>query len=680
MSSESLESNTFSRKDPSLKILVLVETQYSLLGRQIVEVVEAARFKVKVEISGKSLPLLTNLDRGKYAVIVFENLDRYLKMNKWNRELLDKYCLEYRVGIIGFLPYSKGSDQSVVQSKMTGIPLRGFPLYADTKLNVRDYRLETSSPVFRLIRSSPRLVVDGLVSGGSHWTGIQSNDPSFEAIATAVKVDESKDNLTSFGKNNNTIPEERVATIVLDKGSFDGIQRVIFGSGLDSLWIHKIIFLDCISFLSHDRLSLPLKRYLLIDIDDIFVGETGTRMKRQDVFSLLEAQKKIRSMIPGFRFNLGFSGKYYHKGSDEEDEGDDELIRQSDKFWWFCHMWSHSQPHLYNLTSLETEMKMNKEFAVKNGIPTDSGYSIAPHHSGVYPVHEALYEAWKSVWDVKVTSTEEYPHLRPARLRRGFLHQGISVLPRQTCGLYTHTIFYDKYPGGADKLDKSIFGGELFYTLVLNPVNIFMTHLSNYGNDRLAIYTFESVLSFISCWTNLVFETVPPKDLASVYFSIHPEESDPVWTNPCMDKRHVSIWSVNKSCEQLPKFLVVGPQKTGTTALYTFLQMHPSIQSNFMSSESFEEVQFFSGKNYYKGLDWYMNYFPSSNKNVSHDKSNVILFEKSATYFDGEQVPLRVHSLLPSAKIIVILISPIRRAYSWYQVSNDNYCVIFLRY
>lgn len=44
------------------------------------------------------------------------------------------------------------------------------------------------------------------------------------------------------------------------------------------------------------------------------------------------------------------------------------------------------------------------------------------------------------------------------------------VLPRQTCGLFTHTIFYKEYPGGPQELDKSIRGGELFLTVLLNPV------------------------------------------------------------------------------------------------------------------------------------------------------------------------------------------------------------------
>ena len=54
-------------------------------------------------------------------------------------------------------------------------------------------------------------------------------------------------------------------------------------------------------------------------------------------------------------------------------------------------------------------------------------YSVAPHHSGVFPVHEQLYEAWKRVWGIQVTSTEEYPHLKPAWNIRGFVHNGIKV-------------------------------------------------------------------------------------------------------------------------------------------------------------------------------------------------------------------------------------------------------------
>lgn len=52
-------------------------------------------------------------------------------------------------------------------------------------------------------------------------------------------------------------------------------------------------------------------------------------------------------------------------GTEEEDEGDDLLLRSVDEFWWFPHMWSHMQPHLFhNESSLVEQMILNKEFAL----------------------------------------------------------------------------------------------------------------------------------------------------------------------------------------------------------------------------------------------------------------------------------------------------------------------------
>lgn len=47
----------------------------------------------------------------------------------------------------------------------------------------------------------------------------------------------------------------------------------------------------------------------------------------------------------------------------------------------------------------------------------------------------------------------------------------LKVLPRQTCGLFTHTIFINKFPGGRNRLEQSIRGGELFQILLYNQVD-----------------------------------------------------------------------------------------------------------------------------------------------------------------------------------------------------------------
>ena len=57
-----------------------------------------------------------------------------------------------------------------------------------------------------------------------------------------------------------------------------------------------------------------------------------------------------------------------------------------------------------------------------------------------------------------------------------------------------------------------------------------MTHMNNYGRDRLALYTFEGLVKFVRCWTNLRLLSVPPLQLGINYFSMFPEEKDPLWT------------------------------------------------------------------------------------------------------------------------------------------------------
>ncbi|XP_051820888.1 bifunctional heparan sulfate N-deacetylase/N-sulfotransferase 4 isoform X2 [Antechinus flavipes] len=577
-----------SKTDPT--VLLFVESQYSQLGQDIIAILESSRFQYHMVIApGKGdIPPLTDNGKGKYTLVIYENVLKYVTMDSWNRELLEKYCVEYSVSIIGF---HKANENSLPSTK-----LKGFPLNLYNNIALKDCFINPQSPLLHITKA-PKFEKGPLP--GEDWTIFQFNHSTYQPILL-TELQTSK--LFEVPLSSTNV----YATVIQDLGLHDGIQRVLFGNNLN-FWLHKLIFIDAISFLSGKKFTLSLDRYILVDIDDIFVGKEGTRMNVKDVKALLETQNLLRTQVANFTFNLGFSGKFYHTGTEEEDEGDDLLLRSVDEFWWFPHMWSHMQPHLFhNESSLVEQMILNKEFALEHGIPINMGYAVAPHHSGVYPVHIQLYEAWKKVWGIQVTSTEEYPHLKPARYRQGFIHNGIMVLPRQTCGLFTHTIFYKEYPGGPQELDKSIQGGELFLTILLNP-------------------------------------------------------------NPCDDKRHRDIWSRDKTCDHLPKFLVIGPQKTGTTALYLFLLMHPSIISNLPSPKTFEEVQFFNGNNYQKGIDWYMDFFP-----IPSNITNDFLFEKSANYFHSEEAPRRAASLVPKAKIITILIDPSDRAYSWYQHQRSH--------
>uniref|UniRef100_A0A8C1PIR3 Bifunctional heparan sulfate N-deacetylase/N-sulfotransferase 1 n=1 Tax=Cyprinus carpio TaxID=7962 RepID=A0A8C1PIR3_CYPCA len=636
------------RTDPV--VLVFVESPYSQLGQEIVAILEAARFRYRTEISpGKGdMPTLTDGQRGHFVLIIYENILKYVNMDAWNRELLDRYCIEFGVGMIGFF---KANENSLLSAQ-----LKGFPLFLHSNLGLKDCTVNPKSPLLHITR-----VFSGPLPGDD-WTIFQSNHSTYEPVLLAKTRSAESTGLMH-------------TSVVQDLGLHDGIQRVLFGHNL-SFWLHKLVFVDALSFLTAKRLSLSLKRFILVDIDDIFVGKEGTRMKVADVKALVETQNELRRSIPDFTFNLGFSGKFFHAGTDEEDQGDDLLLSYVDEFWWFPHMWSHMQPHrFHNQSVLAEQMMLNRRFAEDHSIPTNQGYAVAPHHSGVYPVHIQLYEAWKRVWDIRVTSTEEYPHLKPARFRRGFIHRGIRVLPRQTCGLFTHTIFHKDYPGGPQELERIIDGGELFLTVLLNPISIFMTHLSNYGNDRLGLFTFKRLLNFLLTWTHLKLQTLPPLQLADKYFQLFPSDAEPLWQDPCEDKRHKDIWSKEKTCDRFPKLLLIGPQKTGATALYLFLGMHPDLSSNCPSKETFEEIQFFSGHNYHRGIDWYMEYFP-----LPSNSSSDYYFEKSASYFDSDVAAVRAAALLPRARIITVLSDPVERAYAWYQHQRAHGDPVALKY
>eukprot|EP00794_Sanderia_malayensis_P012046 gene12046-13289_t len=618
------------------------------------------------ESSLLSLPrLYNNGTSARYGGFIFDNSEIYLRMDEYNKDILHSYCKKFNFGIIMLSGGARHKEETeYLQYGNTQLWIKkGVRGLYDTELNPKSSILEITKAGEIFECGVHRNIHSVFLTNHSTYEPVSY---SFRDTLNEAVRDESIEHILrrQFSHSKGyRVNRSKFITIVHDKGYLDSVRKVFFGTRIDSLWQYQLIFLDALSAMSRGGLARPLTRWMLIDIDDIFVAHKGIRMKRKDVQALIESQSRLAKKIPNFHFNLGFSGFYYKNGSPEENEGDEMLLANAQKFWWFPHMYKHQKPHtLDGYETLVNQMKYNKEFAKLHGLPIASNYSVSPHHSGVYPVHEDLYNAWKEVWGIKVTSTEEYPHLYPAWMRRGFIHRDIMVLPRQTCGLFTRTLFWKEYPRGRKRLENSIHGGELFMTIVNNPISIFMTHFGNYGNDRLAIYTFETVVDFIQKWTNLKLVTEEPMKLGKKYFELFPEDTLPLWQNPCEDPRHLNIWAANKTCNRLPKLLIIGPQKTGTTALHAFLSLNPKFVSNHLTKRSYEEVQFFNNdNNYINGLDWYMEKF-----SAAKNKSDTYYFEKSANYFDSSKAYKRAVSLVPKAKLIIIAGNPIQRAYSWY--------------
>lgn len=97
---------------------------------------------------------------------------------------------------------------------------------------------------------------------------------------------------------------------------------------------------------------------------------------------------------------------------------------------WSTDYWRRSLRKCCWMSEFITDNRMELQMYK---LPVLYNYSVAPHHAGVYPVHEPLFEAWRRVWNIRVTCTEEYPHFRPASRRRGFVYKGIMVSKHLWC-------------------------------------------------------------------------------------------------------------------------------------------------------------------------------------------------------------------------------------------------------
>jgi len=129
---------------------------------------------------------------------------------------------------------------------------------------------------------------------------------------------------------------------------------------------------------------------------------------------------------------------------------------------------------------------------------------------------------------------------------------------------------------------------------------------------------------------------------------------------------------------RLPNFLVVGAAKSGTTALYHYLNQHPEVflspikETNFFALKD-KELSF-NGPGDDKGIHRrsitdiieYKNQFI----NVSDEKA---MGEICPSYLYFEDAPKNIKEHIPEVKIIVILREPVARAFSaWVHLTRDG--------
>jgi hypothetical protein len=116
----------------------------------------------------------------------------------------------------------------------------------------------------------------------------------------------------------------------------------------------------------------------------------------------------------------------------------------------------------------------------------------------------------------------------------------------------------------------------------------------------------------------------------------------------------------------LPNLLIIGAHKCGTTALHHYLSLHPEI---FMSRT--KELHFFVEElNWHRGLEWYQRYFRPGPPKA---KSAKVYGESSPSYTNYPKyggVPQRAYSVVPDAKLILMVRDPLDRIVSHYRMER----------
>lgn len=117
----------------------------------------------------------------------------------------------------------------------------------------------------------------------------------------------------------------------------------------------------------------------------------------------------------------------------------------------------------------------------------------------------------------------------------------------------------------------------------------------------------------------------------------------------------------------LPTFIVIGAMKCGTTSLYHYLRLHPEISMSALREPNFfvSRTERFRGR-WERGLAWYQSQFDAVPR-VRGEVSPQYTFAPLTA-----QASLRMHSILPEAKIIYLLRDPVQRLISHYQHLLSN--------
>ena len=264
---------------------VLIETQSNTtsLFNSLLKILISTRIKYK--ISNEIEKLVSN----QTALVIFHDYHDYV--DAWKNSTFISYLVANEIGVIVF---NRGND--VVE-------------IADCKLNDENF-MENFLFVTRFNTQS--IKINKKLTHNSQFKSMFFNDQSMAIIKCE----------TSGG--------EPIPALFLNV--VNQVKHVFFNlNSFNEIWLLKLLFIDSLRYLTNGIVDFGLKRFVQIDIDELFYSLTGTRMEPDDVVELSRLQEELSNNYfqQTFKFNLGFSGAFY-----QADNKADQLFIGKESFFF----------------------------------------------------------------------------------------------------------------------------------------------------------------------------------------------------------------------------------------------------------------------------------------------------------------------------------------------------------
>lgn len=258
------------------RILVLYDQPSTSTAKSIRVLLQAHRIMHNIHLHRSDYrPLLEEAGRGKYCIILCA--DMVSLYHHWERSHL-LYYLDYvrrfNVTLINFVNSNGLFGNNATREWPSRTHVGNFTVTNVEAKDIHGVLLESSKEFYYL--KTDEMVTP--IPLNSTWTGVDIVDGAFSGSEVLAKIKYKRGN----DAGHMTLP---VVMVTGGRGGGEGFVHVLIGTPM-SFWLTKLMLLEVLkSYVSGHRTLTRFgrKRWLMVDIDDIFLAPKGLKMTPGDV-------------------------------------------------------------------------------------------------------------------------------------------------------------------------------------------------------------------------------------------------------------------------------------------------------------------------------------------------------------------------------------------------------------